>query len=895
MQQRNRPTGLRAPRRPWWTLPLLLALVGPVVALPGCGGCRRDPAPADKEKDKDKDKDGKDKEKKKPKPDFQFAKLRTLPGDATNAVKPGHWMAVSQQMKANNFNFNGELQSAAVDRNFRPLNLERTPYRLQMSRPASLPKGQAKHMEMTVFVPRREGRASSRPNLLARLRGRGGGRTVMESPNPTTPMEPFQYYLVALARRPDDYGYLNVLDSIRPPRGDFGGNVFTHYRVVLPKLNKHVPLPSNPLLWTCVAYIIWDDIDPDLLSLDQQDALIDWLHFGGQLVVSGPGSLETLKNSFLLDYLPATAGKTIVLDQPHFDELNRVFTLPGKKDLLAPLTVVKERPPQGVQLKLHEQAEYVSKTGELLAERQIGRGRIVVTSFSLTNPQIVDWRNFDGFFNACILRRPGRNFWVPQQGLEDVRVGWKDVRFKGMRNDPRLVTNFRLFTRDMGYLRPIKETREQRAPQFDPNFPGAAFGELTEENFRLPEVPESAAVSAAEKAWGLDDAPLFDRGFRDAAQSGVGGWNDFSGASDAARRALKQAAGITVPERGFVLRVLAVYLIVLVPLNWIVFRALGRVEWAWVAAPIIAILGAVAVVRLAQLDIGFARSRTEVAVFELQGEHPRGHFTRYIALYTSLSSRYNAYFEDHSALAQPFATDPDYKKLQGQTSSTATFRRDKQVSLRGFKVASNSTSMLHTEELRSIGGPIELEQMPRGLVVINKTSVTLKDVGVIRRRDDRNARGADAIQVAWIGELKPQRNATLKFGPVTDARALLRQWQESPVTSTQVASGEVSLVRLLDLARDPRRLQRGDMKLIGWTGEDVGGIKLSPRASQTLTRTLVVSNLKYGPLPEPQPDANTHDKVKATVAAPPLDDVRLTHTGRANSRQAARAALNTEN
>ena len=53
-------------------------------------------------------------------------------------------------------------------------------------------------------------------------------------------------------------------------------------------------------------------------------------------------------------------------------------------------------------------------------------------------------------------------------------------------------------------------------------------------------------------------------------------------------------AGISIPSRKFVVYVLSVCLVVLVPINWLVFRLMGRVEWAWVAAPIIAIVGAVA-------------------------------------------------------------------------------------------------------------------------------------------------------------------------------------------------------------------------------------------------------------------------------------------------------------
>ncbi len=64
------------------------------------------------------------------------------------------------------------------------------------------------------------------------------------------------------------------------------------------------------------------------------------------------------------------------------------------------------------------------------------------------------------------------------------------------------------------------------------------------------------------------------------------------------------------------------YLLIIVPINWLVFRLAGRVELAWLAVPVLAIGWGVAVVWLAQLDIGFARAETEVAVLEVQNGYP---------------------------------------------------------------------------------------------------------------------------------------------------------------------------------------------------------------------------------------------------------------------------------
>ncbi|MCA9269870.1 MAG: hypothetical protein KDA41_15425, partial [Planctomycetales bacterium] len=185
-------------RRLTLALGLFAVLLG-ALALPGCSGCWNPFTRQSAQKDDEEDKDKND-PKRKPKPDFEFFELQkngkrqqleALPSDDLMALKPGHWASVRQPARANNFNFNGDLLTAATDSSGRPLNLERTLYRLQMTRPAALPKGQTKQLESLVFVPRREGRQGNRPMVLSRLRSRGGGSAIEESFAPAL-MEPFQ-------------------------------------------------------------------------------------------------------------------------------------------------------------------------------------------------------------------------------------------------------------------------------------------------------------------------------------------------------------------------------------------------------------------------------------------------------------------------------------------------------------------------------------------------------------------------------------------------------------------------------------------------------------------------------------------------------------------------------
>ena len=98
-----------------------------------------------------------------------------------------------------------------------------------------------------------------------------------------------------------------------------------HYQVALLKMGRRPPLPDGALFWTSIAYVLWDDVEPGSLTAEQQTALVDWLHWGGQLIVSGPDTLDTLRGSFLADYLPAAADGTRELTERDFDDAQRAF------------------------------------------------------------------------------------------------------------------------------------------------------------------------------------------------------------------------------------------------------------------------------------------------------------------------------------------------------------------------------------------------------------------------------------------------------------------------------------------------------------------------------------------------------------------------------------------
>jgi hypothetical protein len=944
---------------------LLLCLLLSVVALPGCGGCRRGGTSASA-KSKAKSADEKKKEEdaleelekrrkklEKPKDDFEPLAVRMLPSNDPSpslkappvSVKPGHWIAISVMAKTNNFDFPGELTTFTERQaTNEPLTMEDTTARLSSWCPAVLAKGQAKRIEGMFYVPRREKQLSGVYSVRSELHGVRSGRTEIFSTTLSPALKDYEHVIVVLASgsaTPAAYTHLDKLLSVKMPDVEATeGETLRYYHVFRPTVEKSAPLPSHPLAWTTIAYVIWDDLDPAVLTGQQQQALLDWLHWGGQLIVSGPNSLDKLRSSFLGPYLPGESAQAVKLLQADFVEMNKTYSIkpvrppdpskPAKGEALWQITVSDQRPMVGVELSLDPAAQPIDGTGGLVVERRIGGGRVVVTRFPLTDVRIKQWKNFDGFFNSVLLRRPARVF--SGDTLNSFAVQWNDPSLKLMRLDARLGSTLRYFTRDIAFeedswIRPptgdsppvAAESPEATTPAPWPSRRGrlptggppvvtppgsfrpmpwnyAQSSYVRPDTTKLhPEIDDwhfCGYGSRRETSVITRVNPLSPNEQREPPEPvGVAAWNDQGAASKAAREILTEAAGIEIPTADFVAKVLAVYLLVLVPVNWLLFWLIGKVEWAWVAAPIIALVGAGAVVRLAQLDIGFARSRTEIAVLELQRNYERAHLTRYTALYSSLSSNYALAFDEPTAVAAPFpAKQMDQSLLSLAQETDVAFRRGSETLLSGVRVSSNSTGMVHSEQIVSLGNSAKVAETlqligdpVRGFSVRNTTDLTIRDVGVFRRAAIEKANASNTepqLEVAYVAKLEPASSAPLNFTrleprPRNYDKLTLNEpptvwvdaWEQSPMFAVnrnrivesagdESANSRIRLTALARLATDRLRLLPGDVRLVGWTDQRLPGMKIRPEAPQNRTYTLVLAHLAHGPLAAARPDQN---------------------------------------
>lgn len=742
-----------------------------------------------------------------PRGDFEIGSFETVPSDASvlrDYVKPGHAVTVWVPAVSRRDDFRGEWEAAAVDAANRPIPLRGTQYHLVLARPAVLSKGQTKYVESTYLIPTElAGEGDDTLFLRHVLKSARDGRIVFQDAQPTRQLPAHQYLFVVLAANPNAYGYLQRLPAIRPAYDDLFDEdpELVYYRVLLPAITQQVPLPTHSLAWTPFAYLLWDGLMPQLWTAEQQQALLDWLHWGGQLIISGPQSLGLLAGGFLDAYLPADAGGPVALTTEHFEPLCRFWTPSTAPD--GPRRAVQLPPANslaGIRLVPRSGGEFLEGTGELVCERRVGRGRIVVTGFALTGADVVNWESFDSFFNGALLRRPPRTFRTNRFGVPQTQ--WEG--YASRRLDPRFVTATRYFARDVGS-------------------PAA----------------RTADLSADAADWWLD-------GTLASPVGGVGSWNDQSGTADVARWVLRDAAGISIPTADFVWKVLAAYLILLVPVNWAVFRAIGRVEWAWLAAPVLALGGAAAVIRLAQLDIGFVRSHTEVAVLELHEGYARGHLTRYLALYASLSTPYELEFDDPAALVQPFAPTRSPDRL-----TPLTLRRDRQIRATGFRVESNTTGFLHGEHFVDVAGPVRLTGAePQQWRVENGSNLTLTHAALVYRTLDGD------LLSCWLGDVPAGGRVAVDPRLTSPGTTGVVQRSASGGDGEQPEVGAIDLTALVDLAVDGLQVLPGDVRLIARAAEPVAGMRVVPRVTQVTCETLVVVHLRRGLLPPPRPDSN---------------------------------------
>ena len=754
----------------------------------------------------------------KQRPPFEFFRSQVAPFDVLPYVKANHWSTISLEMRANLDNFSGRLTTA-------PVRLLEMPHEVVYSRDARLVKEQTGRIALQMMLPNVTKELQLELGREEAVRGDAAWQASLLR------LEPQQMLVPVLSPDPAAYVLLSKMLATLPYSGDRGPEMLErqrYYRLVTPQ-NPEKPslLSTHPLTWTTISHVLWDGYNPELLSIAQQQAMLDWLHWGGQLVIVGGAgpSLGPLQDSFLGPFLPAIpSGKNVLLTEKDLDGLSRSLPppmSPGEWEKLtegdafaqgaapprykAPMPI---RPAPGKSVYLSGLTPLegavpipLGDPGKNLlgVERRIGRGRITMLALKPTDPAFLKWEGIDTFFRQVVLRRPEEGTWAVEK------------RGYGMLGAPEL-SWLRITARDLGA----------------PAVSDANASQIATSNEVQPSL-----------------APL-------------GAWLDRAMVPVRAREALEKASGITIPGRNFVLKIVLAYVIALVPLNWLICRfVLRKRELAWTVVPVLALGFAVVVERASAYDLGFDSACDEIDLLELQETYPRGHLSRFSALYSTGRVRYAVSYPDNpTSLALPMNME---RGLRGEDVVSSGWESAPVPTLRDFPVQPRSLAMYRAEEMTNLPGAIEFVEKNGKRQVINGLGVELKDAVVIRvGYDERYKLGT--IAAGATVELKEPTKPPAQVDP---AKA---EWITVAKDKSKIAPTD-PLLEMLRGQNFGRPEDAGEWRLVAWCEKPHSGQVISPKLDRHRGFRIVLAHMTYGPPPAAMPPASGATVPVASAAA----------------------------
>jgi len=762
---------------------MLLLVLMP--ALSGCEGCRQvDPADQSEEKNDPK-----------AAPLDAFTTKQAIPlpssdaGELT-ALKPGHWFTLRQSIRSNQADQRGDLNARTfVGRGLdKSASHDENSDSLPCQRPAVLPKGRMKRLDTRLLA----GRDSifTERKISTSVRFTSPNSFAMPEVSNHQVMHGDEYFFVILTNRSERFAAFQVADWVRPPFDEeLGTTVPTNYRIVFPRTEGLLGLPETVLDWTSTAIVFWDDVSPSELTTEQKRALIDWLHFGGRMIVNGDTTATDLANSDLNPLLPISVNGMNVYDSETMTQLIDHWSVEGDESRIAINELVRSQVSRiAISGELSADAKPIDGTSDLVASRAVGRGEVVMSRFDLTSKWMDGWRSRDSFFNAAVLARPGRNHETKEGILTQSYVP-NSPNSSSPTRGPDVNTSLRFVSRD---------ARLNFAATAQPPLPSPPIADS-----RLARVePDNVDATARTTAGEFSAHPI----------AGLCGWRDDSDAARLMVTTLRDQAGVKIPRLPFAIKALAIYLLILIPLNYIVFRLLGKLEWAWLAVPFIAIAGAGWVAKTVSLDLGLARNYSEVSLVEIQPGYARAHLTRFNAIYNSLSGNYQIKFATPDAAAGPVSQI----NVNKNEPSSCVFRYGYEggPSLENFAVPSNRSRMFHAEQMIDVGGAFEFSDDN----LINRTDIALSNVIALRKSTD------GSIEYAAIGELKSGSRVRLKWA---------------------AANLSGSIDRVAKPFADGNALPRGGVRLVGQTMQPLSGMEILPSTPQQNSTNIVIAHLTH--------------------------------------------------
>ena len=197
-------------------------------------------------------------EKEKQRPPLEVFRSQVAPFDILPYVKANHWSTIGLEMRANNDDYTGVLQTEVVP-------LQGRSQAMIFCRDTRLLKGQTARVTMQMMLPQ-----VPRELLLELIRSDGVRADETWKARLNT-LDPHQMLIVVLTRGSNDgYAAWSRTQAFTPTSVD--PNEFASLRAasLLPAGLAHDPekplLSPHPLTWATISHVIWDGLPPDSLG-----------------------------------------------------------------------------------------------------------------------------------------------------------------------------------------------------------------------------------------------------------------------------------------------------------------------------------------------------------------------------------------------------------------------------------------------------------------------------------------------------------------------------------------------------------------------------------------------------------------------------------------------------
>ena len=389
------------------------------------------------------------------------------------------------------------------------------PQEMIYARESRLVKEQRSRLPMQMMLPR----IPREKEMNVELVQPGAIRSDELWPVPVRLLPPAQMLVVFLSKESSNqYASWTRLPCMIPSSSDredaMGLEFSRYYRLVLPEDVDKPFLSPHPLTWGPISHIIWDGLPPESMSVSHQQAMLDWLHWGGQLVlIGGAGpTFSIFRESFLARYLPAEpTGENHLLGEAELKPLADAYpptvlpTLPPDQEnapvrvqpevfyqsgrpyrKAVPIQPPRTRPVFVTGLRARPGAATIS-LGEgsphlLAVEGRVGRGRITMLTINPTDPSLVSWPGLDTLIRRVVLRRPEEVAGAPPSN--DPAAAFSPART--MLEGPDL-SWYRITSRDAGAESEAARARAVQAARATPTVnrygvpvPPSAGGRLVE-------------------------------------------------------------------------------------------------------------------------------------------------------------------------------------------------------------------------------------------------------------------------------------------------------------------------------------------------------------------------------------------------------------------------------